>query len=265
VNNYTMYFDGLKLYGDDFSIEEIEKWFQDEEESYTNLYVKPKGDEYIYPYSEMDKYHAWKYLPDTEFQNVLGLGSATGGEFFPLLNKIKRITILEPSSLYKDMNNINGVPATWVRPEVSGDILYADGTFDLITGLSVLHHIPNVTHVVQECSRVLKQNGFMVLREPVISMGDWRLSRPGLTPHERGIPKKLLFEMFANSGFEIIHQSLVSFPGVERLSKFPYNNKLLIRLDSIFSSLMSWNYVYHRVTLFQKLAPRSMYFVLRKK
>jgi hypothetical protein len=55
------YFSGKKLRGDDFSLEEIEKWFEDEKEGYANLGSKNK-DNYQYVYHELNKLVSFKYL-----------------------------------------------------------------------------------------------------------------------------------------------------------------------------------------------------------
>ncbi len=36
------YLDGKKLYGDDFNLDEIKRWFEDEKEGYANLGAKNK-------------------------------------------------------------------------------------------------------------------------------------------------------------------------------------------------------------------------------
>ena len=89
--------------------------------------------------------------------------------------------------------------------------------FALVTCFGVLHHIPNVSFVMSELGRVLEPGGVMLLREPVISMGDWRKPRRGLTKRERGIPLHLLQRIAVESGFEVIKQSLCMFPTTPRL------------------------------------------------
>ncbi len=42
-----------------------------------------------------------------------------------------------------------------------GDKPFESESFDLITSFGVLHHIPNVTHVINECGRVLADNGVL--------------------------------------------------------------------------------------------------------
>lgn len=65
------------------------------------------------------------------------------------------------------------------------DILdFESEQFDLITCLGALHRIPNVSMVVNELYRCLGKGGYLLLREPVVSMGDWSVPREGLTKRE---------------------------------------------------------------------------------
>lgn len=41
-HDISIYLSGAKLYGDDFTIDEIEEWFADEAEGYANLGAKKK-------------------------------------------------------------------------------------------------------------------------------------------------------------------------------------------------------------------------------
>jgi ubiquinone/menaquinone biosynthesis C-methylase UbiE len=82
--------------------------------------------------------------------------------------------------------DLNGVPLTYVKPVASGTLPFPDGTFDLITFSGVLHHIPNVSYVVGELARVVTPDGYLLLREPIHSMGDWRGPRRGLTKKNAG-------------------------------------------------------------------------------
>ncbi len=49
---------------------------------------------------------------------------------------------------------------------------FENGTFDVVTGYSVLHHLPDLRESFDEISRVLKPNGSFVFGEPVESVLD---------------------------------------------------------------------------------------------
>lgn len=264
------FFSEDKLYGDDFTLAQIKEWYQDEQEAFTDMYIRPEGEHYQYPYHSLDRYHAYRYLPaDFQIDHALGIGSAIGDEFRPIVNRIRQITILEPSDLYRNWDNVGGTSARWVKPEISGDIKFSDNTFDLITCFSVLHHIPNVSHVISECVRVLKPGCFLLIREPITSMGDWRVPRKGVTKRERGIPWNYFRRILADKNLDIVYESPCNFPvidiGTRKLFRsHPYNSFMLTRMDAFLSRIFSWNYRYHRTSFFQKIAPRSICFVIQK-
>lgn len=258
---------GSKLYGDDFDLESIKQWFSDEAEAYANM-AAPSPDSYRYHYHALNERYGYRYLTQSSFKHVLGIGSAFGDELLPIKQQVKRITILDPSEAFSLTDKFVDVDFDYVKPEINGDIKFDDGTFDLITCFGVLHHIPNVSHVVRECYRSLAPGGTMLLREPIVSMGDWRKPRVGLTQHERGIPPALLDEMLVNSGFSIENRHWCMFPPVavlaNKLGISPFSNSGMTQLDALASKLMSWNLTYHRTKFFSKFAPSSAFYVLRK-
>ncbi len=261
------YFDGTRLYGDDFSAGEIDSWFRDEREGYAGLGAQDRS-RYDYVYHALNRAHGYRWLPDRSFSNVLGLGSAYGDEFEPIASRIQHLTILEPSAAFRKPFR-RTIPTRYVEPDASGTLPFTDGQFDLINCLGVLHHIPNVTHVVRELYRCLHPDGFALIREPVVSMGDWRQPRPGLTKRERGIPYPLFLRIVCDAGFEIVRASLCVFPVLPRIVQAlgkpdPYNSTMLVTLDRLMSAAFAWNLRYHARTAFQKLRPSSAYFVLRK-
>ncbi len=259
------YFSGARLYGDNFTLDEIKAWYADEKEGFTDLYVRDAS--YDYKHHALNAFHGYRYLPKRQFDAVLGLGSATGEEFSPILPKIKNLTILEPSDLYEGKSEINGVPCRYVKPGESGDMPFKDNQFDLIVALGVLHHIPNVSHVIKECGRCLAPGGGMLLREPIISMGDWRKVRPGLTKHERGIPAELLGQMIEAAELSVVREAFCAFSPLSKLcAKLGfdmYNNRFLVAIDAMLSRSFAWNYRYHAENFLQKFRPTSAYFVLR--
>jgi len=259
------YFSGKKLYGDDFTLDEIKEWLKDEQEGYADLGARDTYN-YTYVYHELNIRHGFAYLGRRRFRHVLGLGSAYGDEFLPVIQQIDRVTIVDPSDAFSDHSEIRGVPCQYCKPHADGTIPFQEGTFDLITSLSVMHHIPNVSKVMKECARCLAPDGTMLLREPITSMGDWRKPRPGLTKRERGIPLKLLLEIIEAAGLTIRRKRLCRFPLVPRLANrigiAAYNSATATAADELLCWLFSWNIKYHRESILTKLGPTAVYFVL---
>ncbi len=261
-----VYFRGDKLYGNDFSQDQINSWFAEETEGYFNLSQSNKG-EYSYGYHVLNLQHGYSQLPKQRFSQVLGVGSAYGDELEPIIQQSDKISILEPSDGFQNAK-LKGVPINYVKPIATGDIPFESKSLDLITCFGVLHHIPNVEKVVTEFYRVLKPGGYVLIREPIISMGDWRKPRVGLTKNERGIPLDILREFVNHSGFKILREDKCIFSLTSRLRSFVFgsvfNNRFIVYLDALLCSIPIWSRVYHAHNIFQKIRPTSVFYVLHK-
>lgn len=257
---------GDKLYGDDFPAPEIEAWFRDEEKGYYNLGAKDR-DRYVYAYHALNWIHGYSALPNVKFRHILGMGSAYGDELWPVARKASMITILEPSDGF-EVQAIEGVSVQYVKPSPSGCMPFRDSTFDLITCLGVLHHVPNVGTVIREIYRCLSLGGYALVREPTVSMGDWRKPRKGLTKRERGIPLQILRGMIRGAGFEIRRERKCMFPITSRLRylmRTPvFNSMICTFADLLVCGLPIWPRSYHPKNALAKLRPNSIFFVLRK-
>ncbi|MDJ0699523.1 MAG: methyltransferase domain-containing protein [Woeseiaceae bacterium] len=266
-NELHRYFAGEALYGDDFRADEIRQWFEDEREGYANLGAKNR-DDYRYAYHQLNTMHAYQHLGDMRFDSALGIGSAYGDEFQPIAGRIENLTILEASEALSKGRVVHGIPCRYVAPDESGDLPFESGSFDLITSFGVLHHIPNVTHVINECGRVLADSGVMLLREPIVSMGDWRNPRHGLTRHERGIPLHLLREMVGKAGFRVERATLCVFPPLTIICRYlgisPYLSRVAVATDAMLCRLFRWNLRYHATAKWHKVRPTAVFYVLVK-
>ncbi|MDB5010234.1 MAG: hypothetical protein JWQ06_1023, partial [Mucilaginibacter sp.] len=90
------YLAGEAIYGDDFDINQIQQWYDEETEAYANLGSK-EAEEYVYGYHALNTLHGFNFLKDKKFENVLGLGAAWGHEFYPIIDRISNLHIVEPS------------------------------------------------------------------------------------------------------------------------------------------------------------------------
>ncbi len=266
-DNIDDYFSGEKLYGDDFSFDEIEKWFADEAEGYADLGARKKSD-YHYAYHELNNLHAFNFICKKHFSHALGIGSAYGNELKPIIDNISKVTILDPSDAFSDVHEIMGTPSHYVKPTSDGNMPFKNNQFDLITCLGVMHHVPNVSHVMSEAYRCLSTGGVMLIREPIVSMGDWTKPRRGLTKRERGIPLNILRSIIQKAGFRIRKESLCVFPLVPvlagKIGVAAYNNSMLTHIDRYLSKIFSWNMKYHRLKMYEKFAPASVFYILYK-
>jgi SAM-dependent methyltransferase len=263
------YLSGEKLFGDDFTIDEIESWYDQEKEAYANLGSKNAGT-YEYHYHALNKLHGFNYLKGKHFQHVLGLGAAWGHEFDPIIERIGHLHIIEPSD-YLRSEKVGYLKPIYIKPTISGTIEYPDGHFELVTSLGTLHHIPNVSYVISELYRVTKKGGYILLREPIISMGDWTKPRDGLTANERGIPLPIFRAILSKHALEIIHEGLcfTMTAFLQRIwikfSEVPiFKFKSYIVFDKWLSKIFYRNLTYHAKHKLQRIAPQSVFYVLKK-
>lgn len=259
---------GEKLIGDDYNPSEIERWFKEEKEGYADLGAKDRNS-YTYVYHALNWKHAFSKLPDGPVEHALGLGSAYGDEFRPILSRIGEITILDPSDQL-EVKEIDGVPVNYRKPDIQGTIRFPDASFDLVTCFGVLHHIPNVSYVIREMTRVLRHGGYALIREPSVSMGDWRYPRPGLTTHERGIPEHLMRKAIDAAGLDVVSLSYCDFAPISKIGKLlgvpaVYNSQLLTLIDAVASKAFSWNTRYQYENSLHKVAPSSIFWVCQKR
>jgi SAM-dependent methyltransferase len=139
---------------------------------------------------------------------------------------------------------------------------FPDNSFDLVVSFSALHHVPTVRTHIREISRVLDPDGYALISEPIISTGDWRYPRSGLTKHERGIPVNLFRQMIDEAQLTISREHLTGFEHMlylARICKQPYNRKWAVKLDSLLCSLPFWSERYHATSLLQKLRASSVF------
>src|SRR5712671_1852002 len=249
------YYAGHKLWGDDFGLDEIREWYRLEENACFDIYDQgrrrmPNNDYLHWQYG-----YRWAVNERNTLGKVLGLGSGNGEEFRPVRKWIEHLYIVESAAGYFH----NDATTTYVKAQVDGTLDFADDFFDTAVNIAVLHHIPNVSHVLRELFRVLKPGGICLVKEPITTLGDWHPPRKtGLAPCERGFPRSLLEQMIGQAGFEIIRKRYFELPPLRHLRDRggidTYNSKFWTWLDRLCCQLTDWNYRYHRLNWFQKLA-----------
>jgi len=258
-------FGGDHLFGDDLDDDQIRQWFADEEHGYFDLTsgVAQK----IAEYDALNEIALFSHIKRMRFDTCLALGCARGNDIAPLAPLVNQFIAIEPSTeFWRDI--INQKPAHYRKPTLRGLLNLADGSVDIATAISVLHHIPNVTEVLTEIHRVLRPGGVLVMREPIVSMGDWRAPRRGLTKNERGIPHKWLLNTLKSAGFGVEHATYFAFAPMQQLARWlkimPYRNAWTTYLDLLLSAATIWNVQYHRTRLIQKIAPSAVAIVASK-
>jgi SAM-dependent methyltransferase len=258
-SDLSRYLSGDALVGNDFTGQEIAQWFADEKEACFEI----RGGLKEYPYHAKNWFYGFRKLPQKKFANVLCFGGGDGAELLPIADRLGDVTILEPSSNFKAV-----IPASYVAPKPDGSMSFPDNTFDLVTCIGVLHHIPNVSTVLNELYRCTAKGGMALVAEPITSMGGWKLPRAGLSKHERGIPLRLFRSFIGSAGFEIVSENKCGFAPINYIARTfdlkPFNSSLLVRIDRVLSALPFWSSKYHATTVLGKIRATTVFYVLKK-
>lgn len=259
---------GQALEGNDLDYDGLVEWYADEERGFfetNNEYHVREG--FTYDQFALNWLHG-KPIEGKHFPVALAFGCAQGYDVACLPITVDRYIAIEPTTEFWS-DNIGGKPAEFRKPNITGKIDLPDDHVDFVCAIACLHHVANVEYVVSELSRVLKPGGFIFIREPTISMGDFRLDRPGLTKRERGIPVNLMKKYISQSGLNLIANTYCSLNLLKTVfNKFrvyaPYNHKSFVMLDYLLGRLLGFNAKYYRPRLVDKFAPGSMAYVARK-
>lgn len=269
MNHENNLFNGQQLYGDDFDIDQLKQWYEQESEAYADMYGNNVNNVNVYTAHNLNRLYGYQYINHVpSLTKVLGFGSSWGYEFLPIVDKIKELYIIEPSTQTRS-EELDGIKPYYFQPELSGQVCFENDSFDLVTCFSALHHVANVTYVMSELFRVLKPGGYMLLREPVQSMGDWRKPRVGLTKNERGIPANYLEDIIKTASVEVVQKhyfyTMNSF--LKRIigDKNIFTTKKYLYFDKYLSKMLSFNIHYHPRNKWERCAPQAVFYVLRKK
>jgi SAM-dependent methyltransferase len=264
---------GQLLYGDDLTPDQLQVWYEQEETGYFDLLhdyyrITDADNQYAYEYKAFNHLHAISSLLSTRFSCCVALGCAAGHDVTPLAPIVDHFIAIEPAEKWWRAE-IGGKAAKYLKPNVTGDFDIPANTADLATSFGVLHHIPNVSHVVGEIARVLRPGGLFVVREPISWMGDWRRPRPGLTMNERGLPLKWFEQTVQENGFKIIRRHLCMFSPVSTIAKklgvpTPYASMTIAVIDWVCSEMLRWNIHYRRDRVVKKIAPGCAFWVLKR-
>ena len=256
----------MKLYGDDFYSEQIEKWLKDEAEFHDitigeRLTCYGPNDDII-----NQKVFLKRYLKDGKF---LDFGCADGLILDRFLArkklKIDYFGIDSSSELIKEAIRKNPKRTFIVRKD-SGPLPFEDGFFDFVTAVSVLHHIPNVGATLKEFTRVLKKGGYLYIKDPITDMKKMDGKRIGLSPHERGIPVSYYLDFCVQHKLKPVKIVYLGFGPLNFLEKIftPFSLWLRNNLDFLLCNLFRFNSAYSRKSLYKKIAPTYVALVLQK-
>jgi len=263
---------GRKLAGDDFTGEQLKLWFKQEKEAYYEDDLSNDGS--TDPWYEYMRYTnsllGFENIKNTPLSIVvLGPGPGVEIEEFSRLYPKCKINFIEASENFKVILKEKFTNSEIIEPYYNGSINLEDSSQDIVIAFSVLHHIPNISYVMSEITRVLKPNGLLLIREPCSSMGDWRLPRSA-TPNERGLAKHFLEEKFKENNLQYVKKPVaIIFEPINTILKkyfknFKYKPRWIYPFDRFISTLVSFNDYYWRDNIIKKIGPSSYFYIVKK-
>lgn len=118
-----------------------------------------------------------RLLNGKHFENAVDIGGGYGRLCVLLENYADNVTLAEPSQqqldiakdFLKDHPKINQVLAQ------ADDLKFADRSFDLVTMIRVMHHLPDPAAEFKELARILSNDGYLILEVANYSHGRNRL------------------------------------------------------------------------------------------
>ena len=106
----------------------------------------------------------------------------------------------------------------------------------------------------------------MLLREPIVSIGNWQSPRPSLTKHKRGIPLSIFYSILVNSGFKIINQKKCFHTITQKITSMvpgmSFNDRKSVLFNEILSNFLVWSKKYHPNNIVEKLRPTNVFFTV---
>lgn len=274
INPNDLIKSGTNLFGEELSKSELEIWFKQEENAFYETSGNSATTDPWYAYIRyVNRKLGYKTISNLLHQpaEVITLGPGDGTELNDLIESfnVSRIHCVEASIEFQKTLKRNFHNSVIIQPRHTGDIDIPDNSTNLFLAYSVLHHIPNVSKVISEASRVLEKNGILIIREPCSSMGMWGTNRSA-TPNERGIPKRLIMEYCDRYGLEVIGKPIpILLEPINKLLKKTIGYKFIsfyfiYLLDRVMSSLVSINDHYWRDTAIKKIGPSSYFYIFKK-
>lgn len=106
-----------------------------------------------------------RFLKSKHFKHAVDVGGGYGRLCLVLKDYADLVTLAEPSAqqlaLAKDYLRNN--PEIERKQLQASSLPYKDGELDLITMIRVMHHLPDPTPEFDELSRVLSDDGYLIL------------------------------------------------------------------------------------------------------
>lgn len=176
--------------------------------------IKPKDwDNASLYYGERRAKKILKYLPKKGKHLDVGTGEGNGTIVFSNIKTTYGIDFGFKSTLAAKKKGIIMVNASGTH------IPFKNNTFDSISCLDVLEHIPDYESVFKEFSRILKPNGILILQTPISSYFKERVLRfvrkhnivKMKQPYDKPLPRVVLLEQIKKNNLIILKEKPIRY------------------------------------------------------
>lgn len=127
-------------------------------------------------------------LGNIKGKKILDIGCGNGALSFYLARKGAKVTGIDLSNNFIEAcqkaaksSNLN-LEFESMNAQIPD---FDDDVFDIVVGLRVIHHLPNIELFFKECKRILKKKGFIVFIEPLKKNVIVELNRKFFAPAKR--------------------------------------------------------------------------------
>ena len=126
--------------------------------------------------------------------------------------------------------------------------------------------------MLRKVARCLVPGGYPCLREPSVSMGDWRRPRGGLARRESGIPSCVFRRALMDTRLETLTENRWIFGPMGKAGRllrrwlpiYANDSRLLVGVDALLCRIFSSNTTYHTENPILQFRPTAVAFVVRK-
>ena len=146
-----------------------------------------------------------KYLPQAEHRTILDAGCGTGINLALLseFGEVLGVDCSEEAIRFCHLRSESNVRSAELER-----LPFDDRTFDLVTALDVLEHIPGDERAVSEIARVCKPGGCLLVTVPVFPFL-WG-EHDEINQHVRRYKPRELLTLLESNRFEIVHRSFMN-------------------------------------------------------